>query len=128
MKASNPFHFTFCLVASCLATAATIARSNPLEGDAKTAGRPSVLSAGSNPAQAALLPKSEVDVSTSLYQTEQFKQRFPGFDPITKENQSFLNVLSLSGGVVFKLSPRFALGITGFEPPISECKIRLVYH
>lgn len=119
MKASNPSHFISLFVASFFAAATTIARGNPLQGDAKTAGRPSVLSAGSNPAQAALLPKSEADVSTSLYQSDQFKQRFPGFDPITKENQSFLNILSLSAGVVFKLSPRFALGITGFEPPIS---------
>lgn len=95
------------------------AKSNPLLGQSGTAGRSSASSADLNPAHAAMLRTSELDLSTSLYQNSDLKLRYPGFETIEKRSATFFDLLSINAAGIFKVSPRLGLGLADFEPPLA---------
>ncbi len=105
------------LLAGALACCAAHAVADPLVGDVGAAYS-TAEAAGTNPANAAFLDRTQASFAPELFKSESLSVRYPGFEPTTLNENGLGGILNGGRpGFIYKPSPRFGIG-GYFVPPI----------
>jgi hypothetical protein len=110
------------------ASAASVARGEPLTGDVGAAfSTPDA--ASRNPANAAFLDRTQVGFNPTLFTSESYRIRYPGF-PSTEVGKSGASAPLAVPQLILKLNSRFGIGgiaaPPGIELPVQIKKIPLI--
>jgi len=93
------------------------ASPNDLSGGTGAA-RPTASTVGMNPANAALVPRTEISAAPNLFEKNTLKIRYPGFEPLEKSSTGIGDITSWMPSFVFKVNED--LGVGGYAvPPVT---------